>query len=371
MRLKWAVPTSGEKITKVIVPYIKQKVTPLYALTESNSLIAFDRNNGRAIWWVELGSEPMGDPVASAYSVFIVVDNMLIGIDAEKGGILWKVPLDFPSSGKFVAIEVDAGNPVFVMGAMNRLVYGKKLVGSVWPPKVGKGKISRDDIMIERKVLHQLWKYPTEGGVVGQLNYKDSFIYFGDTKNKVYCVDSGTISVGRPHLAWKAVTTGPNVAGITVGGAYSIVCSRDQNVYCFMRRTGGLAWRYETGFPLVEPAEFVADPKVRRVAIAVRAEGGELLCLSTQGGSLLWQRETGDGKIVGMDDEPNNIKEEQTSIVVGYNDGSLEAVQFQTGKSMWKFPAGLIGNAAINSKDYCVYAVNKDGNILFALNRPK
>ncbi|MHC4873919.1 MAG: outer membrane protein assembly factor BamB family protein [Planctomycetota bacterium] len=368
LELQWTVPVIEGRAIKLFIPSPKTKLEFLIIQTDNNSYIAVDRKNGRARWITELGSYTKAAPAFTPHSVFTIVDNHLINLSQQKGEVIWKLRLDFPSTGHLVAFEEELGNPFFVMPSLNRLVYGYNTVKTVWPPKRGAGSLNRKDIMIKRTNLHMLWKYPTEGLIEGQAGYKGGFAYVSDSKRKVYAVNSINILNNRPELTWKGITRGPNSSGVTIGGAYALVTSRDQNIYCYLRRTGSLAWRFEAGEQFTEPAVFTACPFRKEVALVARSSEGSIFCIATQKGKLLWKRDK-PGKIVALDDQVDKADKERTSLVIAYEDGSMEAVQFATGASVWKVAKSVIGFTAENPIEKSVYAVSTDGKTVFALRR--
>lgn len=368
LNLQWTMPVIDGKAISIFVPEKKLELPFMIVQTNRNSYIAVDRTNGRVLWITELGGTPTAPPDFTAFSTYTIIDNHLINLARERGEVIWKLQLDFPSTGHLCAFEVDRDNPFFVMPAMDRLVYGYNTTKSVWPPERGVGTIKREDIMIERTKLHMLWKYPTEGLIEGPVAYKGGFAYITDSANKVYAVNSLAITNNRPDTAWKGITRGPNPGGIIVGGAYAVVASRDQNIYCYLRRTGNLAWRYEAGEMFVKHATFVADPFKKEVAIIANAKKGPLLCMATQGGKVLWQRNK-TGKVAAIDDEIDKSDKERTSIIIAYDDGSMEGVQFSTGQTVWKSEPGIIGYTAESPQEKSVYAITKDGKTVFSLRR--
>ncbi len=306
LELQWTVPVVEGHGVKLHIPAAKKKLSFLIIETDKNNYIAIDRKNGRAKWMVDLGMKPSTAPVFTKYSVYTIVNNYLIGIAKDKGEILWKLKLDFPSTSYFTAEEGKRDFPFFVIPAMNKIVYGYTITNSVWPPERGVGSITRKDLSIRRSNLQLMWKYSTEGLIEGRVDYKDSMAYIADSNRKTCALDCLKVKGYRPELIWKAISQGPNSSGIVVAGAYAIVASRDQNVYCYLRRTGSLAWKFESGLTFVRPVVFAACKYRKEVSVIAFAKNGTIFCLAAQSGKILWQREK-SGKVVAIDVEDDRL----------------------------------------------------------------
>jgi outer membrane protein assembly factor BamB len=364
----WILPIPGVRAKRLWVSPPESEIRALLILTEGNDLIAVRRGNGQALWWLQLGEEPIGPPAYTPYSIYVVVKGALLCIDRNSGDVLWRDRLDFPPTPYLDVQETRIGEPFIFMAAINRVLYAMDVRKTVWPPKAGYGSITRKDLMLERHELNIRWRFPTRGVIEGPIAFKDGFLFAADAERRVYCLNTLNVNIGRPKLAWNTITRGPNGSGVLVRENYVFVASRDRNLYCYSRSSGGEIWRYESGGILTETPVYLKDPVTGAESVCQRGGDGDLFCLDAARGTKRWEIDSG-GVIAALDDDPEKPDERRASVVVAHPDGSATALQFHSGEVLWQLPAGTLSATPQNPWEPGFYTLSADGAAIVALRR--
>jgi len=366
--LDWALKLPGTQAVSLHLPPASTGLEILLAVTRDNGLVALDRETGTARWWVELASAPHGAPQFSQYAVYAIVENHMVSIDARSGLVRWKLALGFPATGHFAVWEPLEGQPNLAVPAINRIVHGLTVGTRTWPPAEPRGTVSRDDLVIERYRLQEVWRFATEGLVEGPVAYDDDYVFVADTKRGVYALNTLRVGAMRVETAWQAYTQGPNSAGVVAGANLAFVGSRDRSLTCYSTNSGGRVWRKITGYPHVEQPTVGYDPVSGQPHLFANSLNGPLFCFDGRSGEILWQLPV-SATLAAMVDQRENAPEKRAAAAL-FTDTGLALHDLRTGETIWQLPASLARTVAENPSSGSIYAVSGDGRTVFALERP-
>ncbi|MHC4883586.1 MAG: outer membrane protein assembly factor BamB family protein [Planctomycetota bacterium] len=364
----WTLPFPKQEIESLLVTPARSGLNAVLVLTKTHDLIAIERNSGKGLWWVRLGSPPTGKPVFSKYSIFVIVDGYLLCIESQSGNVLWRNHLPFPPTEAMVATETEIGSPMVMIASLTKVIYGLSINTTIWPPQRGYRTVHREDITIERKNLHVLWTYPVKGHIEGDLSYYDGDLMACDSERRVYGLDVTRVVRKRPVLKWKNLSRGPNTAGLVTSGGYVYNASRDRNIYCYSRRGGGELWRSETGYRLLRKPQVVRDPGTRKKFVFQSCQDGPLLCMTARKGKTHWQDDRG-GYIALVDEDKDRRLPERGSVAVVHPDGAVTCKQIKDGKDLWSLSKDFFVQVAENTEDQYLYGTLDGGKTLCMLKR--
>ena len=182
------------------------------------------------------------------------------------------------------------------------------------------------------RVARPVWTFKTGGAIWSSPVLDDGIVYFGSTDGAVYAVrgDRGT-------LVWRTATKGWVMGRPTLNGASLYVLSDDGFLYKLAKHTGHLQWRFDTH------------------------GGGVKRDMPNPPTSIAYDYLTSAATV------------DDSTVYIGSADGTLYAVDGQTGRERWRCetkgiirstPAVADGRVFFGSRDNHVYAVDaKTGTV--------
>lgn len=192
------------------------------------------------------------------------------------------------------------------------------------------------------------WSFKTDGPVVGSPVVADGVVFFGSTDGNLYAVDEET---GKQRWKFKTaasrqVTSTPAVAnGVVYFGGF------DGIFYALAADTGAVRWTFLTeyerrfegkrlhGYPPGSQTIpdswdiYTSSPAVFRNRVYFGSGDGSVYALDAQTGVLQWKFPTGD--IVHASPAVAN-----NTVYIGSWDSYLYALDADTGQEKWRFKGG-------------------------------
>lgn len=225
----WEAKISGEVLSPPTLSHNK-----VFAKTIDGKVYAFDASSGKQIWMTEHGSPNL---VLKASSSPIIIGNLvLIGysdgkldaLDVQTGNIVWQRSIAYSTGSSDVErlVDIDA-DPI----VKNNIAYIASYQGYI-------GALSLSDGQF-------IWKKP--GSVYKNMVMKDNTLYFTDSNDVLWSLNSQTGNVNWKQTAFKARgLTEPVILGndLVVGdrsGYLHVLETQTGEVIARTQLTGGVA----------------------------------------------------------------------------------------------------------------------------------
>lgn len=254
---------------------------------------------------------PAEGPIDSSPAIYKGVvyvgsdDHFLYAVDERNGRFLWKCEL-----GSKVKSSPAVGENVLVVGCEDGKVYGIN-------PLDGK----------------QIWSFATGDRVSSSPCIQDGVAFFGGWDGVVYALNAQT---GKPVWTFPANHLPPQAADLKV-------TESDHSA----KLPGGIG-------------RITASPALASNVIVIASHLGDVYCLSTHDGAMIWKFKTA-GKVLGSPMIMNGL------VYFGSWDKTLYAVDLATGASRWKFkgqesfsitPSGANGRIFAGNDDHLMYCLD-------------
>ena len=208
------------------------------------------------------------------------------------------------------------------------------------------------------------WRYQASGEIKSSPTVFGNVVYFGDGMGVFHAVDAET-----GESRWTFETEAEIISSANVAQDRLLFGSYDQFLYCLSAEGGSLVWKFETegyvhGTPaIVNDAVVISgcDGYLRLINIADGVEqqkiglgdyvaaspailnnrayagtfGNQVLCTGLEGSEILWQYEHPERHF------PFYASAAVTAniVVIGGRDKMVHALEPQTGKLLWTYPA--------------------------------
>ncbi len=171
------------------------------------------------------------------------------------------------------------------------------------------------------------WKYATDGGIPGRPAFYEGNIYIGSEDQRLHVISARSGSV-----VWTYFSDGPIRSSPRIAEGHAFVGSDDGYLHAVNVATGRASWKVETG------AAIRSTAWVSQEYAYFGNEAGELLCANFRG-EVKWRfkakRAITSSPIIGPE-----------AVYVGSQDGTLYAIDPNSGWVLWRF---RLGKATISS----------------------
>ncbi|MBX9722417.1 MAG: PQQ-binding-like beta-propeller repeat protein, partial [Candidatus Obscuribacterales bacterium] len=254
---------------------------------------------------------PAEGPIDSSPAIYKGVvyvgsdDHFLYAVDERNGRFLWKAEL-----GSKVKSSPAVGDDIVVVGCEDGKIYG------VNPAD---GKVA--------------WSYATSDRVSSSPCISDGVAFIGGWDGIVYALNTHT---GKPVWTFPA-------NHIQATEAENKAAEADHKA----KLPGGIG-------------RITASPALASNVIIIASHLGDVYCLSTHDGSMIWKFKTA-GKVLGSPMIMNGL------VYFGSWDKTLYALDLQTGAARWKFkgqesfsitPSGANGRIFAGNDDHLMYCLD-------------
>lgn len=369
VRIRWALDFQGRKIVSLWFPEESECLDTVFILTDRYDLIAIERKTGLARWWTRLAGPVTGDLGFTPFSILLAVKNRLLCLERGSGHLRWQVLLPTPLACGPAAQEDKEGVMHVYLAGLDRRLSAYIVKTEVWPPEKGIGRLTRDDLQMEKTSLDRIWHYPSYGALCDRILYSEGKLLACDWAGYIYGINTLSGITGKPTDVWvvrgrKSFLVGPTLAGPAV-----IVPGEDQNVYCLSRSEGGILWRYLAADALRERAQIAVDPTVETMMILVKVgKKGPLIALPEMGGDPIWEVLNAK-RVVARLSYPENTPKKRCVFAAEDDKGGLLGFYAQTGEIAWKLSTPLFHRYAPNTYDDVILATTEEDRILCAIER--
>lgn len=192
-----------------------------------------------------------------------------------------------------------------------------------------------------------VWRYRTEDGIGSSPVTSDSLLFIGSYDYNLYALDKFD-----GNLAWRYRTDARIIATPAVSGNTVFVGSNDYRLHAVSILSGERAWAIKTQ-NLVW-----ASPLIFNNRLYFASVDGYLYC-SSLGGDPIWKIDIGRGTY-GLYSSP---AAEGSNIYLGSKDGSLYAVDWNSGEIKWSYQTGGIIRSSPEVSNGKIYFGSEDGNV--------
>ena len=238
----------------------------LYVQSSGGVVTAFDNENGRKRWAIQLGrqNDPSYACVSNDDQVLVIAGSTLYAVDKFDGELIWKLLLDHPPS---TSPTVD-----------NRRIYYGTIDGSVFAFDLKKiEELHNDNRLPQWTNVAQVWRYKTADEITTPPISNDLILNFASRDNSLY-----SLSPGDRKLQWQFETDRPVSAPLGNSPGFIYLASEDFNVFCIQQNTGSVRWQFVAGLPIRKEVRVVGDN------VYVFPHRGGMYCLSRISGQRRW-----------------------------------------------------------------------------------
>ncbi len=279
-------------------------------LTSNHWLYQVRKRDGVVQWVMELRKDlDQGfPPVVTKVGVYVVMNNVIVFIDKDRGEIVWKLEPKFAMSATPLIAEPNIYVPSWDGRFHSLSIRSKERI-------FVRGK-SREDSLIDRKYwLSKNWHRSTKGHIVQPARLRDNILYFGSEDNFFYAITRE----GRERYRFQ--TQGKIKAACTTKPSRVYVGSDDFNLYALNRLTGDKEWHFPTGSDVLETP--YVDLQAGVVVVPSFRNG--MYGVDERTGAQLWHIEAGV-QVVAVGPE---------LFYIGLTKRMLAAVEKKSGRVKW------------------------------------
>lgn len=320
---------------------------------------AVKADTGELVWSFLTGDCVDSSPAVSEGRVFFGSwDRNLYCLNAKDGKLIWKFEMppsnfdDHRQASPSVLEKYSSMPGIVFMGGFNGSLYS-----------------------LEAQTGNKIWEYQTGGPIrcrpaAYNIIWEDSGYLptvvagSGDGKIYMFSMDEDGVLQGEPDI----YKTGGAVNSSPAINKGAFVGSRDGNLYCLSLKQ----WEYQTGgrieysSPLIVDNLLSSPPRGRGLGegasglVLIGDCNGTLQAVNKDTGKLVWKF-TGGG---GIYSSPQAVKDR---VVYGDNAGNVYCLDLKTGNLLGQFRAGDAVQGLSTGPDGTIYAGSRDG-YLYALS---
>lgn len=291
---------------------------------------------------------------------------------ARKTGILSRISMPAPDGGKGVKPiwTFQCEDEIRSSAAYDRgVVYIGSYDNNLYAVNGGDGKM--------------VWKYPTNGGVVGCPVIVDNLAIFGSEDSNLYAVSTRTgkldwtfqtegpirsspkvseghvfigsddgyfyaINLAASRMTWRLDVVDPIRSSPVLTNEYAYFGCESGELYCVDFR-GEIRWRFRSKRPIT------SSPFLTQGVVYVASLDGMVYALDAQSGWVIWRFRMGKGSVSSPIRSDNLV-------ILGSADEHIYCLDANNAKEIWKFKTGHQVSGSPRVYKDCVYCGSADGN---------
>lgn len=201
----------------------------------------------------------------------------------------------------------------------------------------------------------RVWKKKILGGVEGGAVVHGDQIYFSGNDGFFYC-----LRVTDGKVLWKFTTGAEGLSAPVVIGDRVYFQSAARIVYALDRKTGKKKWIYARKDPSSFSIRGASSPSVSGQTLVVGFSDGYLVALNRRTGAVLWEKQLRvRGRFRDIDMKP--IIDDQFVYIGGF-EGSFYKLRLKTGSVIWKKKLPVYVSPLVVSGK--LYVSTQDGRVL-------
>ena len=240
----------------------------VYVQASSGVLTAFDAENGRQVWSVQLGrfDQPSFPATSNETEVLAVIGASMYSVDKTTGRVLWHLILPGqPSTG--ASIDDDH-------------VYFGTLDGSVYAFNFRKiEKLYEERRLPKWSGEAQVWMYKTAKAISSPPLSIGRFVYVASRDGSVYSIEKND-----RKLTYQFETDGPIVAPLARLENTLFVASDDNTFLALTLTNGQVEWEFTSGLPIRQPIRALSQD------LYVFPQRGGMYSLDPKNGDQRWSQ---------------------------------------------------------------------------------
>ena len=208
---------------------------------------------------------------------------------------------------------------------------------------------------MELKNGRMVWRVPQEGQFHGGPQIIDDLVLYGTTDGRAVARQWATGEL-RYEVDLGATVESP----ATIFEGRALFHLRNHKIVCMDARTGKILWAYQRSVPYLNTLQGVSRPHVYGKRVFVGMADGNIVALSLNDGTALWERKlTTAAKFVDVDVEPFILND---SVVIGAQSGQIHVLNPNSGQIQRTFDYAL-SHAPLQDEGV-VLAPTMDGQIV-------
>lgn len=183
------------------------------------------------------------------------------------------------------------------------------------------------------------WEFETDGAFNAGASVADNVVYAPGADGFLYALRGRSGELVWKYEAKEELGTSP-----VVDGALVLVASMTDTLFAVNRETGVWVWQYRRDTPAGFTIRGASNPVVSGGRVFMGFSDGYLVALDASDGTLVWERQLGNGKeFLDVDTTPVVDETSGRLFVASYSDG-LYALDTATGDVAWNSAVGGISN---------------------------
>lgn len=151
--------------------------------------------------------------------------------------------------------------------------------------------------------------------------------------NKIFVADIGgqldAINMNTGKVIWSNKTSYAFVSGPTLGHGTLILTTSNSQLVAFSSKDGHQLWHQKLS------GDVLANPIIAKNQVIAKTIDGNLYSFTVQNGKKLWLLEHGSPSLV-LKASSSPVLMNNNTVLVGYSDGKLDAVDIETGHILWQ-----------------------------------
>ena len=238
----------------------------VYVQVDSGITTAFDAENGRQLWAVQLGrfDQPSFHAVSNEDEVLLVVGAAMYGLEKTTGRTLWKLILP--------------GQPSTAPSVDERQVYFGTLDGSVYAYNLKKiHQLYEERRLPEWSLEAEVWKYKAGKEITSPPVTAGRVINFASRNGSLY-----SVATNDRKLVYQLETDKPIVAPLARLGNTMFVASEDNSFLALNLTNGQVEWEFTSGLPIRKPIWAINND------LFLLPDRGGIYCLNPANGDKRW-----------------------------------------------------------------------------------
>ena len=228
----------------------------VFVQTTAGVMTAFDAENGRKLWAVQLGrNDQISYPAVTNKDLVLIAVGMRVhALDRTTGERRWDLELDrHPSTSPHVD---------------DNFVYIGAIDGSVYAYDLRKiHQLFNENLLPQWTNVALAWRFRANGRVLS----------FASRDRSLY-----TVSCDKREIVFQFESDAPASAPLAENQNAIFLVAGDYNVYSINLDNGKMIWRHVTNSLVKQPPQIIGDK------MYLVSEFGGMYCLDVGSGTLLW-----------------------------------------------------------------------------------
>ena len=294
----------------------------VYIESRNGLLYALESSTGNLLWQFEADSAfDYFQPIVVGEVAYVVSHSGTVyALEASAGDLVWKHRID----------PYDSSSTISYMGVDGGVVYISLFTYSSFGPS--------SVTALDASSGSLVWQYESAASSrVLTLATAGSVVYAGTGDGHVYALraSDGEL-VWQLEVPWSNDIERQEFYSLSVDSGVVYAVSHKGSVYALDASSGNTLWQYESGGKIYARPEVIGDVVYVDVLSDYDSPLSYLHALQASTGNLLWRYEVGDRHFSSF------VSEEDETVYIGSDDGSVSALHSSNGKRFWRYEFGYV-----------------------------